>query len=38
MSLEEHPMRLSVSMDHPTWVRAMVVGLVVLALARPVAA
>src|SRR5882672_11474043 len=34
--LEEHPMRLSVSIDHPTWAWVMVVGLVVLVLARPV--
>src|SRR5262249_18755426 len=36
--LEEHPMRLSVSIYHPTWAWVMVVGLVMLALALPVAA
>ena len=34
MHLEEHPMRRSGSLDHPTWAWAMVVGLVVLVLAR----
>jgi porin len=38
MRLEEHPMRLFVFMDHSTWVWAMVVGLVGLLLACPVAA
>ena len=34
MRVEEHPLRRSVSLDHAPWAWAMVVGLVVLVLAR----